>query len=177
MCSSDLPGSCRGGSDRSDSDAPSGHDGSTGVRPRRIAAEVAHVARLGRRRGRGRYHFQTDVPVESGWRVTAGVTMAAGLFESTQHAGLHDEGLPGDDSYRAISGVTVAAGVLAVVSPLAFLDWWLLVVPLFGMVLGGIGLRDILRRPAELTGRGIAVAAMVVSALAAAGGLGYQSYV
>ena len=109
--------------------------------------------------------------------MTAGVTMAAGLFESTQHAGLHDEGLPGDDSYRAISGVTVAAGVLAVVSPLAFLDWWLLVVPLFGMVLGGIGLRDILRRPAELTGRGIAVAAMVVSALAAAGGLGYQSYV
>jgi hypothetical protein len=103
--------------------------------------------------------------------------MAAGLFDSPAPAELLVHDTVADDSYRAVSGVTVAAAALALLSPLAFLDWWLAVVPLFGIVLGGVALRDIALRPAEVTGRGFSLAAIAVSAMAFVGGLGYQTYV
>ena len=103
--------------------------------------------------------------------------MATGLFDVPAAADSIAHETAADDSYRALSGVTVAAAALALLSPLALLDWWLAVVPLFGLVLGGVAVRDIARRPAELTGRGISLAASAVSAALLVGGLGYQTYV
>lgn len=104
--------------------------------------------------------------------------MAAGLFDSptrSEVGGTDTAG--GADSYRAINGVTVAAAVLALLSPLAFLDWWLAVVPVLAAVLGGVARRDIAARPTELTGAGIATAAIAVAAVSLVGGLAWQSYV
>ena len=103
--------------------------------------------------------------------------MATGLFDSPASADLLAHETATDDSYRALSGVTVASAALALLSPLAFLDWWLAVVPLFGMVLGGVAVREIARRPTELTGRGISLAAIAVSVAMLVGGLGCQTYV
>jgi hypothetical protein len=103
--------------------------------------------------------------------------MAAGLFDSPAPTDLPRDDAVGDESYRALSGVTVAAAVLALLSPLAFIDWWLAVVPLFGLVLGAVALRDIAGRPAELTGRGITLAAVAASAVLLVGGLSYRAYV
>jgi hypothetical protein len=103
--------------------------------------------------------------------------MATGLFDSPAAADSIAHETVADDAYRALSGVTVAAAALALLSPLAFLDWWLAVVPLFGLVLGGVAVREIARRPTELTGRGISLAAIAVSVVMLLNGLGYQAYV
>ena len=103
--------------------------------------------------------------------------MATGLFDSPAAAESIAHDTVVDDAYRALRGVTVAAAALALLSPLAFLDWWLAVVPLFGLVLGGVAVREIARRPTELTGRGISLAAIAVSVVMLFSGLGYQAYV
>ena len=104
--------------------------------------------------------------------------MATGLFDSPRR--LPDSvDLPADDAgrYRALAGVAIAAAVLAVCSPLAFLDWWLAVVPVLGIVLSFVALRDIAARPDVLTGRRLSLAAMAFSALSLVGGLGYLAMV
>lgn len=83
----------------------------------------------------------------------------------------------GLEQYRALGGVTIAAAVLAILSPLGFVDWWLLVVPLLAAVLGIVGWRDILARPDVLTGRPLAIGAVVAGLLLFAGGLWYQATV
>jgi hypothetical protein len=102
--------------------------------------------------------------------------MASGLFDSSET--LTTAAVPeGDERYRAIGGAVVAAAVLALLSPLAFLDWWLAVVPVLGIVLGIVAWRDIAARPTELGGRRLAIAAIALSACALVGGLAYQSVV
>ena len=103
--------------------------------------------------------------------------MASGLFDSPPQFAPAAASGGEPEAYRALSGVAVAAAALAGFAPLAFVDWWLAVVPLIGMVLGSVALRDIARRPLELTGRPLAIAAMTASALALVGGLAYQSVV
>jgi len=103
--------------------------------------------------------------------------MATGLFDSPPQVATSTPVAADAEVYRAFSGVAVAAAALAAFSPLAFVDWWLAVVPLIGVVLGSVALRDIARRPTELTGRPLAVAAMAVCGLALVGGLAYQSVV
>jgi hypothetical protein len=97
--------------------------------------------------------------------------MATGLFDSPPSVAVHDPGADAAEDYRALSGVAVAAAALARLGPLAFVDWWLAVVPILGMVLGSVALRDIARRPDALTGRPLAIAAILVSAAALVGGL------
>ena len=89
--------------------------------------------------------------------------MPAGLFDTDSH--------DGEDRYRAVSGTAIAAAVAAVLSPLAFFDWSLAVVPILGVVLGGLAYRTISRRPDEFTGRPLAIAAIVVSAVSLIAGL------
>ena len=102
--------------------------------------------------------------------------MASGLFDSSE--ALSSTAAPeGDERYRAIGGAVVAAAVLALLSPLAFLDWWLAVVPVLGIVLGVVAWRDIAARPTELGGRRLAIAAIALSACTLVGGLVYQSFV
>jgi len=97
--------------------------------------------------------------------------MATGLFDSPPSVAVRDTVPEGGDEYRALAGVAIAAAALALLSPLAFIDWWLAVVPILGMVLGSVALRDIARRPTALTGRPLAIAAMLISAVALGGGL------
>jgi len=102
--------------------------------------------------------------------------MAGGLFDTSEPAA--DAGLPPlDDGYRAFGGVTIAAAVLALLSPLAFVDWWLLSVPVLAAVLGLVGWRDILARPDVLTGKWLAIGSMVLGGLLFAGGFWYQATV
>lgn len=98
-------------------------------------------------------------------------TMAIGLFETPRAVSDSTTTPPNPvDRYRALGGATIAATVLALVSPLAFLDWWLLVVPVLGMVLGVVALRDIAARPEDLTGRPLSLAAIGLSAACFVGG-------
>lgn len=80
---------------------------------------------------------------------------------------------PADD-YKSLSGAAIAASVIALLSPLAFLDWWLLGLPVVGVVLAGIALRDIARRPDVLAGRNMARATVAVGAAMFVGGLVWQ---
>ena len=97
--------------------------------------------------------------------------MATGLFDSPPSVAVRDTGAGVAEDYRALSGVAIAAAALALLGPLAFVDWWLAVVPILGMVLGSVALRDIARRPEALTGRPLAIGAILVSAAALLGGL------
>lgn len=101
--------------------------------------------------------------------------MASGLFESS--GSISHAAAPGDDRYRAVGGSAIAAAVLGLLSPLAFLDWWLAIVPVLGLVLGVVAWRDIAARPTELIGLPLAVAAIAVSACALVGGLTYNAVV
>jgi len=109
--------------------------------------------------------------------------MAAGLFDpppSPNHPeGNADDAAASDgvglDHYRALGGVTIAAAVLALLSPLAFVDWWLLVVPVLAVVLGFVGWRDIVARPDALAGKPLAVGAMLVGIALLASGVWYQA--
>ena len=104
--------------------------------------------------------------------------MATSLFETPRP--LHEPADPSPDAadrYRALGGTTIAAVALALLSPLAVLDWWLLVVPLLAIVLGVVALRDIAARPDELTGRPLSLGAVVLAAASFAGGLAYLSWV
>lgn len=98
--------------------------------------------------------------------------MPAGLFASPPRPEARPAvALDAGDGYRALSGVALAAAILAAFAPLAFLDWWLAVVPTLAIVLGSVAIRDIARRPHDLTGRPLAVAAMLVGAICLGGGL------
>jgi len=98
--------------------------------------------------------------------------VSAGLFESPPRSDPRSAAAPGPgDAYRALSGVALAAAALAAFAPLAFVDWWLAVVPTLAIVLGTVALRDIRRRPQELAGRPLAIGAMLVAAGCLAGGL------
>ena len=104
--------------------------------------------------------------------------MAAGLFESSSGDD-RAEGPPRDEPnlYRAVASTAIAAIVLGLLSPLAFVDWWLVVVPVLGFMLGMVAVRDIAARPEVLTGRPLAITAMVLSAVSLVGGLVYLSAV
>jgi hypothetical protein len=102
--------------------------------------------------------------------------MAAGLFDASDPSA-SDDLPPIDDGYRAFGGVTIAAAALALLSPLAFVDWWLLSVPVLAAVLGLVGWRDIIARPDVLTGKLLAIGSMTVGMLLFGGGLWYQATV
>ena len=92
--------------------------------------------------------------------------MPAGLFDTAGQEPLdRTDGLDADVRYRAIAGTAIAAAVAAALSPLAFLDWPLVVVPVLGVVLGALAYRTITQRPDEFTGRPLAIGAVVVSAV------------
>jgi len=77
--------------------------------------------------------------------------MGTGLFDSPSRSASR-AGTPRDEAelYRALSGAAIAAGAVALVSPLVFFGWWLATVPVIGVVLAVIALRDIARRRACL---------------------------
>lgn len=106
--------------------------------------------------------------------------MATGLFDSPPPSGRQPAGAgpdADDIDYRALSGSAIAAGILALLSPLAFVDWWLLAVPAVGVALGLVAWRDILRRPDVLTGLLLTRLAIAGSAICLVSGCAYLSWV
>jgi len=104
--------------------------------------------------------------------------MVTGLFDSPPQPVARPPAVePPLDAYRAVCGAAIAALVVAALAPLAFVDWWLAAVPALGIVLAALALRDIARRPLELTGRPLALAALAISALSLVGGLTWRSIV
>lgn len=91
--------------------------------------------------------------------------MGTGLFDTPSPAATRPSTGPADgDDYRALCGAAIAAAAIAVASPVAFAGWWLTAVPVIGVVLALVALRDIAARPEQLTGWRLALAALAVSA-------------
>jgi hypothetical protein len=67
------------------------------------------------------------------------------------------------DQYRALSSAAVAAFVFGLLSLTALMDYWLVVVPIVGIIWGLIALRQVRARSAELTGRGLALCGLALS--------------
>ncbi len=103
--------------------------------------------------------------------------MASGLFDAPATTLGSQQAVADEQAYRALAGTAIAAGTLAVLSPLAFVDWWLLAVPTLAIILGLVAWRDIVRRPEALTGVRLAIGATVVAAGCLVGGAGYLSWV
>ena len=102
--------------------------------------------------------------------------MGTGLFDTPSPRG-REAGPDAAEAYRAVAGAAIAAGAVALISPLAFLGWWFVAVPVIGMVLAVVALRDIARRPLDLTGRPLAIAALAVSAVVLAAGIAWLASV
>jgi hypothetical protein len=66
---------------------------------------------------------------------------------------------------------------VAMISPLAFVSWSLIAVPVMGLVLAGVALRDVTRRSDAVTGRGLALTALVGSAVALAAAVSFHAVV
>ena len=98
--------------------------------------------------------------------------MPAGLFDTAGQEPLDStNGQDAEGSYRAVAGTAIAAAVTAALSPLAFFDWSLAVVPAVGIVLGAMAYRTIVQRPDVFTGRPLAIGAIVMSAVSLVAGL------
>jgi hypothetical protein len=67
--------------------------------------------------------------------------------------------------YRALSSGAVVAFLFGLLSLLAMADTWLVAVPIAGLVWSVVALRQIRARPDELTGRGMAWAGLILSAV------------
>ncbi len=82
-----------------------------------------------------------------------------------------------DYTYRALSPAAVGALILGLLSVTAFLDWWLLAVPAAGLALSIRALIQTRRHAAELTGRGLAITALLLSIICLVSGSAWLSYV
>lgn len=98
--------------------------------------------------------------------------MPTGLFDTAGQEPLDStDGQDAGGSYRAVAGTAIAAAVTAALSPLAFFDWSLAVVPAVGIVLGTMAYRTIAQRPDVFIGRPLAIGAIVLSAVSLVAGL------
>lgn len=79
--------------------------------------------------------------------------------------------------YRAIPKSAVASLAIGVLSLMAFLDPYLAIVPVLGILFGLIAKRQIKTRPTEFTGAGLAKAGIGLSAFFLVSGVGLQAYI
>ncbi len=102
--------------------------------------------------------------------------MSTGLFDSPTLP-LNRTPRPAADSetYRSLSGAAIAAVCVAVLSPIAFVSWSLIAVPVMAIVLSGVALQDVTRRSEAVTGRGLALAALAGSIVVLAAGIAYHT--
>ena len=100
---------------------------------------------------------------------------SSGLFDAPLRTADRENGAgEAADGYRSLSGTAIAAAVFALLAPLAFLDWWLLALPVVSVVLGAVALRDIARRPDVLEGRRLALGSLVIGGVMFIAGLASQ---
>jgi hypothetical protein len=88
---------------------------------------------------------------------------------------LEDDFNPADD-YRALCTPAVASIVLGLLSTVALLDWWLVLIPFGALLLGIVALRKIRNQPREYTGKPIAILGIALALVFGAAGLARQSY-
>jgi hypothetical protein len=107
--------------------------------------------------------------------------MSAGLFESPGPLSARVPNSPrsvhpdDDSAYRAPSQYAIAGAILAVMSPLAFFDWWLVAVPVAAIVLGLAGWWQVASRPEVLTGLPLAIVGAAFGFCCLAGSLTWLS--
>ena len=111
--------------------------------------------------------------------------MSAGLFDTPPTAvrasapgGPVPDRRDGPDvleGYRSPSQFAIASAILAVLSPVAFFDWWLVAVPIVAILLGLVGWWQIATRPEVLTGLPLALGAASFAACTLAGSLTWLS--
>lgn len=97
--------------------------------------------------------------------------MATGLFDDITTSDADTRAAADAGGYRAVSGWAIGSLVLTVLSPLAFADWWLAVVPVAGIITGLIGWRQVATRPEAYVGTPLAIGGAVVSACLLLAGL------
>ena len=104
--------------------------------------------------------------------------MSIDLARSNRSYSSADDELPDDgpDEYLAMSGAAVASLVFGLLSLLALLDTWLMVVPAVGIIWGVVALRQIRARPAELTGKRLAVCGLAMSCVLVFAGPAWVHY-
>lgn len=102
--------------------------------------------------------------------------MSTGLFDSsTLPVNRHVLAVDDVEDYRSLSGAAIAALCVAVISPVAFLSWSLVAVPVMGLVLAGVALRDVRERSEVVTGRGFALSALAVASVVLVASIAYQT--
>jgi hypothetical protein len=103
--------------------------------------------------------------------------MSTGLFDSPPLPLDRSTGTVADSNgYRSLSGTAIAAACVAALSPLVFLGWSFLAVPIVGVVLAAVALGDVSRRPEAVTGRGLALAALAASLATLVAGGGFLAW-
>lgn len=80
------------------------------------------------------------------------------------------------EGYRSLSGTAIAAACVALLSPLVFVGWSFLAVPIVGVALAAVALGDVARRPEAVTGRGLALAALIGSLATLVAGGGFLAW-
>ncbi len=96
--------------------------------------------------------------------------------QANPYQSARDSAPPDDvpEQYRALSPAAVVALIFGVLSLLALCDYWLLVVPLVGIIWSVVALRQIKARRAELTGRPLAIVGMTACVLMLPAGIGWN---
>ena len=82
-----------------------------------------------------------------------------------------------DNDYRALSGAAVMSLALAFLSALALFSLYLAVIPISGVLFGLYAVLQIRKHPSELTGRGVAIAGMILSFSLLVASVSVASYV
>jgi hypothetical protein len=79
--------------------------------------------------------------------------------------------------YRSVHHLAVSSLVLGVLSIISMFSWFLGVIPLAGVVLAIVALRQISAAPGEMTGKGFALAGLILSIAFWTLGAGYELFV
>ena len=82
-----------------------------------------------------------------------------------------------DDDYRALSVAAVMSLALGFLSALALLTLYLAAIPILGILFGFYAILQIRKHPSELTGRGVAIAGVILSSTLLVAGASVASYV
>ena len=82
-----------------------------------------------------------------------------------------------DNDYRALSGAAVMSLALGFLSALALFTLYLAVIPISGVLFGLYAVLQIRKHPSELTGRGVAIAGMILSFSLLVASVSVASYV
>ena len=101
----------------------------------------------------------------------------ASLFSEPSGESLHASELERYQAYKAISPLAVVSMGLGILSVLTFFEWAFAIVPLVGVALGLVALRQIRTRSHELAGLPLAWGGVILSAVLLPAGWGWLYYV